>query len=113
MPPRRPPARPRAARCLVKALGLPFATPVPAPGFQTEGCDAQKKRKRRALRRPLPCGFGTARGLFLLALLSNAALQLFARLVLARLADLGAPRGRFLHLGLALAGVFGLAAHLA
>src|SRR6185369_1028950 len=68
-------------------LGLPFTAPVPASGPRPEP-------KRKAL--------------FLLPLLAHAALQLFAGLVLARLADLGAPRSSFLHLGLALAGGLGL-----
>src|SRR3954462_12811390 len=111
MPPRRVPARPRAARCVVKALGLPFASPVPAPHHEAEACDAQKKGSdaRTAAAASLRSLGNRARGLFLLALLSNAALQGFACLVLARLADFGALRGG----RLALAGVFGLGAHLA
>src|SRR4051794_24261603 len=50
--------------------------------------------------------------LFLLALLARAALQLFAGLVLAGLADLGALRDGFLHSGLAPGRVLGLRAHL-
>src|SRR5262245_23460085 len=56
---------------------------------------------------------GAGRGLFLLALLADAALQLFALLALAGLADLGAAGGGFLHLRLAFRRVLRLRAHLA
>src|SRR4029453_3336426 len=62
---------------------------------------------------PVPGAWNAARGLFLLALLANAALQLFALLVLAGGADLGAPGGGFLHLRLAFRRVLRLGAHLA
>src|SRR6185436_12934985 len=87
MPPRRPPARPPPSRSLC------------SESSRTPFCSASS-------------GAQIAVSLFLLALLADAALQLFAGFVLARLTDLGAPRGGFLHLRLALGRVLGLRAHL-